>query len=153
MTATKGVNREGAGPQERDAERPRETYRDAEGPMAKPEILPKSRSTSGRWSPRPQKRVGVGGWEGGPRPPGHQQECGEAPSLSSVRPRPYACMLWGTEWAPKNQKEGGQLPGWPRELSTPLCPLRTGNCGQKRSKVKGWGKYQSFWSGGHGVGA
>lgn len=73
-----GVGREAAGPPG-EGQREQETDNDTEVPGAKSEVLPDPRSTSGKWSSEPYKRVGAGGgpWErsgqgagkGGPKTP------------------------------------------------------------------------------------
>lgn len=78
-------------------------------------------------------------------------------------PNPSAGMVGGqeclhavrAEWGtPENKNEEVLVPGGlSREFLTPLSPLRTGSCGLRRLKVKGWGQNETFRVGGTGWGS
>ena len=76
------------------------------------------------------------------------------PSAGMVGGQECLHVVWAECGAPENKNEEVLVPGGlSREFSTPLSPLRTGSCGLRRLKVKGWGQNETFRVGGTGWGS
>lgn len=139
--ATKGTGRERTGPPKRKRENQRDLVT-PRPPWPSPRVCP---------TPAPPPANGA--------PGGGAQGTGKGAQM----PSPSAGMVGGQEclhvvragWgAPENKNEEVLVPGGlSREFLTPLSPLRTGSCGLRRLKVKGWGQNETFRVGGTGWGS
>ena len=148
-TATKRMGREGTGlPGEgqREQERHMLTLRP---PWPSPRFCPTPDPSLANGAPA----LGEGGHGGqgrGARCPGPSTGMVGGVGRSSVTAGPVPACCRGPQ---RTRRKGCRCLGGSREFLTPLCPLRTGSCGQRRLKVKGWGKNWNFRSAGHWVGA
>lgn len=124
---------------------------DIEAGGTKSEVLPKPQiHHQQREHPAPEEGDGVGG--DGPRSDlgqkqgrGHpvaqasEQDWVGTRAEQSDRHRPCVCVLQcGAGWGALRSKEEGHSHQEERGIPNPSVPFRTGSCGPRRLKVKGW---------------